>query len=75
MFFGNKCSVPLELVHAEALGTIPRPLPPCRAAFHGDLQELRRLLPGLSLRQKLQFDTQGNTVQQANCTQQHLGRL
>lgn len=34
----------------------------CRAAFHGDVEELRRLLPGLTLRQKLQLDPQGNTV-------------
>lgn len=33
-----------------------------RAAFHGDVEELRRLLPGLTLRQKLQLDPQGNTA-------------
>ncbi|KAL4444592.1 hypothetical protein ABPG77_002409 [Micractinium sp. CCAP 211/92] len=33
-----------------------------RAAFYGDVDELRRLLPGLSLRQKLQLDPQGNTA-------------
>ncbi|KAL4448118.1 hypothetical protein ABPG75_005337 [Micractinium tetrahymenae] len=33
-----------------------------RAAYCGDVGELRRLLPGLSLRQKLQLDPQGNTA-------------
>lgn len=35
---------------------------PCRAAFDGDLEELAHLLAGLTLRQKLQLDTQGNTA-------------
>lgn len=39
--------------------------PACRAAYCGDVEELRRLLPGLSLRQKLQLDPQGNTVRPA----------
>jgi len=33
-----------------------------RAAFEGNLEELAHLLPSLSLRQKLQLDSQGNTV-------------
>lgn len=39
-----------------------------RAAYDGDLEELRRLLPRLSMRQKLQLDAQGNTVRrQISC--------
>ena len=33
-----------------------------RAAFEGNLDELRRMLPSLTHRQRLQLDSQGNTV-------------
>ena len=53
----------------------------CRAAFEGNLDELRRMLPSLTHRQRLQLDSQGNTVSgwrlQAllgHCERQHLGR-
>lgn len=49
-------------VVALPLSLTPAPTAACRAAFEGDVAELRRLLQGLSLRQKLQLDAQGNTV-------------
>ena len=46
---------------------LPVPLPSLchRAAFQGNLEELAHLLPSLSLRQKMQLDSQGNTVRLA----------
>lgn len=59
-------------VHAHSSATAPMaasaPLPVTplsgerRAAFEGNVDELRRLLPRLTFRQKLQLDGQGNTV-------------
>lgn len=44
----------------------------CRAAYNGDVDELRRLLPNMSLLQKLQFDPQGNTASEGHAqTMQH----
>ncbi|KAL4853055.1 Ankyrin repeat domain-containing protein 13D [Chlorella vulgaris] len=44
----------------------------CRAAYNGDVDALRRLLPSMSLLQKLQFDPQGNTASEGHAqTMQH----
>ena len=57
-----------------APASLPSYLPSCasfplcachRAAFEGNLEELAHLLPSLSLRQKMQLDSQGNTVRLA----------
>ncbi|KAL4853054.1 Ankyrin repeat domain-containing protein 13C [Chlorella vulgaris] len=47
---------------------------PCElaAAYNGDVDALRRLLPSMSLLQKLQFDPQGNTASEGHAqTMQH----
>jgi hypothetical protein len=51
-----------EWLHASEEGSTAHGLALHRAAFDGNLEELAHLLPSLSLRQKIQLDSQGNTA-------------